>query len=203
MLGLPVGEADLRPREVPLLLSVRSILDRVLKAVLFDVDFTLFRPGPELGPEGYRRVGERHGLVLDPGSVRRGAGECHRDAAAQSLARARRGGLDRVHRADRPRNGWRSERGARLRHRHGARVGAARELLALRGRVAGTRRAAAAQHSDRAHLERPAGPRRVHRAPRPRRRCRRRLEGARPHQAARVDLRRRAAAARGGARARP
>jgi HAD superfamily hydrolase (TIGR01662 family) len=39
----------------------------VLKAVLFDVDFTLFRPGPELGPEGYRRVGERHGLDLDPG----------------------------------------------------------------------------------------------------------------------------------------
>jgi putative hydrolase of the HAD superfamily len=38
----------------------------MLKAVLFDVDFTLFRPGPELGPEGYRRVGERHGLVLDP-----------------------------------------------------------------------------------------------------------------------------------------
>jgi putative hydrolase of the HAD superfamily len=38
----------------------------VLKAVLFDVDFTLFRPGPELGPEGYRRVGERHGLALDP-----------------------------------------------------------------------------------------------------------------------------------------
>jgi putative hydrolase of the HAD superfamily len=38
----------------------------VLKAVLFDVDFTLFRPGPELGPEGYRRVGQRYGLVLDP-----------------------------------------------------------------------------------------------------------------------------------------
>ena len=38
----------------------------MLKAVLFDVDFTLFRPGPELGPEGYRRLGERHGLVLDP-----------------------------------------------------------------------------------------------------------------------------------------
>jgi len=34
--------------------------------VLFDVDFTLFRPGPELGPEGYRRLGERHGLSLDP-----------------------------------------------------------------------------------------------------------------------------------------
>jgi putative hydrolase of the HAD superfamily len=38
----------------------------VLKAVLFDVDFTLFKPGPELGPEGYRRLGERHGLSLDP-----------------------------------------------------------------------------------------------------------------------------------------
>ena len=37
-----------------------------LQAVLFDVDFTLVRPGPELGPEGYRRAGERHGLVLDP-----------------------------------------------------------------------------------------------------------------------------------------
>jgi len=38
----------------------------MLRAVLFDVDFTLFRPGPELGPEGYRRVGQRHGLELDP-----------------------------------------------------------------------------------------------------------------------------------------
>jgi HAD superfamily hydrolase (TIGR01549 family) len=38
----------------------------VLRAVLFDVDFTLSRPGPELGPEGYRRLGERHGLALDP-----------------------------------------------------------------------------------------------------------------------------------------
>jgi len=38
----------------------------VFRAVLFDVDFTLARPGPELGPEGYRRIGERHGLELDP-----------------------------------------------------------------------------------------------------------------------------------------
>ena len=37
-----------------------------LKAVLFDVDFTLAKPGPDLGPEGYRRVGERYGLNLDP-----------------------------------------------------------------------------------------------------------------------------------------
>jgi HAD superfamily hydrolase (TIGR01662 family) len=38
----------------------------VLKAVVFDVDYTLARPGPDLGPEGYRRLGERHGLTLDP-----------------------------------------------------------------------------------------------------------------------------------------
>jgi HAD superfamily hydrolase (TIGR01662 family) len=35
-----------------------------VRAVLFDVDFTLARPGPELGPEGYVRAGERHGLRL-------------------------------------------------------------------------------------------------------------------------------------------
>ena len=44
----------------------RAYPPRVIRAVLFDVDFTLARPGPELGPEGYRRVGERHGLALDP-----------------------------------------------------------------------------------------------------------------------------------------
>jgi putative hydrolase of the HAD superfamily len=37
----------------------------MLRAVIFDVDFTLSRPGPELGPEAYRRVGAAHGLVLD------------------------------------------------------------------------------------------------------------------------------------------
>jgi HAD superfamily hydrolase (TIGR01662 family) len=38
----------------------------VIRAVLFDVDFTLARPGPELMPEGYVRCGERFGLTLDP-----------------------------------------------------------------------------------------------------------------------------------------
>jgi putative hydrolase of the HAD superfamily len=38
----------------------------ILRAVLFDVDFTLAKPGPDLGPEGYRRMGERYGLELDP-----------------------------------------------------------------------------------------------------------------------------------------
>jgi putative hydrolase of the HAD superfamily len=37
-----------------------------LRAVLFDVDFTIAKPGPDLGPEGYRQLGERFGLDLDP-----------------------------------------------------------------------------------------------------------------------------------------
>jgi HAD superfamily hydrolase (TIGR01549 family) len=37
-----------------------------LRAVLFDVDFTIAKPGPDLGPEGYRRLGRRFGLDLDP-----------------------------------------------------------------------------------------------------------------------------------------
>jgi HAD superfamily hydrolase (TIGR01509 family) len=53
-----------------------------LKAVLFDVDFTLARPGPELGPEGYVRAGERHGLRLDPTRY-----ETARDAALVDLRR--------------------------------------------------------------------------------------------------------------------
>jgi FMN phosphatase YigB (HAD superfamily) len=38
----------------------------LLKAVLFDVDFTLARPGPELSPDAYRRAGKDFGLDLDP-----------------------------------------------------------------------------------------------------------------------------------------
>jgi HAD superfamily hydrolase (TIGR01549 family) len=37
-----------------------------IRAVLFDVDFTLAKPGPDLGPEGYQRLGARYGLMLDP-----------------------------------------------------------------------------------------------------------------------------------------
>jgi HAD superfamily hydrolase (TIGR01662 family) len=53
-----------------------------LRAVLFDVDFTLARPGPELGPEGYIRAGERHSLALDPSGY-----EAARDAALVDLHR--------------------------------------------------------------------------------------------------------------------
>jgi putative hydrolase of the HAD superfamily len=54
----------------------------MLRAVLFDVDFTLARPGPELGPEGYVRAGERHGLRLEPWRY-----EAARDAALVDLRR--------------------------------------------------------------------------------------------------------------------
>lgn len=43
-----------------------AIVGRVLRAVVFDVDYTIAKPGPDLGPDGYRRLGERHGLTLDP-----------------------------------------------------------------------------------------------------------------------------------------
>jgi HAD superfamily hydrolase (TIGR01549 family) len=48
----------------------------VLRAVIFDVDFTLAQPGPNLGAGGYRRLGARYGLDLDPArydDARRGA----------------------------------------------------------------------------------------------------------------------------------
>jgi putative hydrolase of the HAD superfamily len=54
----------------------------MLRAVLFDVDFTLARPGPELGPEGYVRAGERHGLRLEAARY-----EVARDAALVDLRR--------------------------------------------------------------------------------------------------------------------
>jgi HAD superfamily hydrolase (TIGR01549 family) len=40
--------------------------EHTLRAVLFDVDFTLAKPGPDLGPDGYRSLGRRFGLELDP-----------------------------------------------------------------------------------------------------------------------------------------
>ena len=54
----------------------------MLRGVLFDVDFTLARPGPGLGPEGYVRAGARHGLTLEPARY-----EAARDAALVDLRR--------------------------------------------------------------------------------------------------------------------
>jgi putative hydrolase of the HAD superfamily len=39
-----------------------------LKAILFDVDFTLIRPGPTFRAEGYRVFCGRYGMEVDPGA---------------------------------------------------------------------------------------------------------------------------------------
>jgi HAD superfamily hydrolase (TIGR01549 family) len=43
-----------------------SLAPMDIQAVLFDLDFTLAKPGPDLGPQGYERLGRRFGLELDP-----------------------------------------------------------------------------------------------------------------------------------------
>jgi len=53
-----------------------------LRAVLFDVDFTLCRPGPELSAERYARIAGRHGITLDAGRY-----DEAREAAVQNLKR--------------------------------------------------------------------------------------------------------------------
>lgn len=40
---------------------------RAVRAVFFDVDFTLIYPGPTFQGEGYRRFCETHGIAVDPG----------------------------------------------------------------------------------------------------------------------------------------
>jgi putative hydrolase of the HAD superfamily len=53
-----------------------------LRAVLFDVDFTLCRPGPELSADRYARIAARHGITLDPSRY-----ETAREAAVLNLKR--------------------------------------------------------------------------------------------------------------------
>ena len=53
-----------------------------LRAVLFDVDFTLCRPGPELSADRYGRIAARHGVELDLSSY-----EAAREAAVKNLKR--------------------------------------------------------------------------------------------------------------------
>ncbi len=57
--GIEGSAASLRPAEQRA--DAARILGPVLRAVLLDVDFTLFRPGPELGPQGYVRSGRATG----------------------------------------------------------------------------------------------------------------------------------------------
>src|SRR5262249_40574210 len=73
------------PTAIPervVLTSPRAIVGSVLRAAVFDVDFTLAKPGPDLGPAGYVRVGRRHGLELDAGR--------YEDARREALATLRR-----------------------------------------------------------------------------------------------------------------
>jgi len=53
-----------------------------LRAVLFDVDFTLCRPGPELSADRYARIAARHGITLDTASY-----DNAREAAVLNLKR--------------------------------------------------------------------------------------------------------------------
>jgi putative hydrolase of the HAD superfamily len=53
-----------------------------LCAVLFDVDFTLCRPGPELSAERYARIAAGHGVTLDAGRY-----DDAREAAVLNLKR--------------------------------------------------------------------------------------------------------------------
>ena len=97
------------------------------------------RPGPELGPDGYARLGARFGLDLDPIALRRGAREGGRGHPPPPGARARRGDLGRLHRADHPRHGRQLRLRLRVRSRDDEGVGTRRALRALRGRAAGAR----------------------------------------------------------------
>lgn len=53
-----------------------------LRAVLFDVDFTLCRPGPELSADRYARIARRHGVELETSRY-----DEARDAAVLNLKR--------------------------------------------------------------------------------------------------------------------
>ena len=53
-----------------------------VRAVLFDVDFTLCRPGPELSADRYARIAARHGITFDTSRY-----DDARDAAVLNLKR--------------------------------------------------------------------------------------------------------------------
>jgi putative hydrolase of the HAD superfamily len=83
--ALPAGRAERTtgPGRSALVTERKAILAGVpLRAVVFDVDFTIAKPGPDLGPEGYRRLGERFGLSLDPAR--------YDDARAAAIAELKR-----------------------------------------------------------------------------------------------------------------
>ena len=126
-----------------------------LEAVVFDVDFTLAKPGPDLGPGGLPQARRALRPRPRPRPLRAGAPRRDRDAEAAPRARPRRGGLGALHRADHPGHG-RHRRHVCVRGRDDARVGARRPLRALRGRAAGARRSARARAEARRCSRTPA-----------------------------------------------
>ena len=174
-----------------------------LRAVLFDVDFTLARPGPELGPEGYRRLGERFGLELDPSRYDEARERGGRAAPPPPGARPRRGGLGRLHRGDRARHGRRRRAGARGGRGDDPRLGARAQLRALRRRRC-RRSPRCASTASKLGLVSNTGarPRRVRRAPPARRRRAALVRRPRQDEAAPDDLPRRARAPRRSSRRR-
>ena len=164
----------------------------MLRAVLFDVDFTLSRPGPELGPDAYRSVGAAHGLALDPDRYEDARLAAFEDLRAHpELVHDEEIWVD-VHRGHRPRHGRRRPRRPCVRRRDRPALGGPRELRPLRRRRSRPRGAPRPRPSARPDLERAARPRGVRPPPPTRRRRRGGLEEPRADEAARVDLRERA-----------
>ena len=94
-------------------------------AVLFDVDFTLAKPGPLLGgPRATATAGARHGLDARPRALRGGARGGDPGPRAPPRARARRGDLGALHRGHRARHGRRGPARPRGRAGDHARLGA-------------------------------------------------------------------------------
>ncbi len=150
-------------------------------------------------PDGYVRAGERHGLTLEPARY-----EAARDAALSTSNRHPELEHDEeiwVAFTERIVLGMGGEptRVVRLRRRDHARLGAARELRALRRRPSRRSTTSAPRAEDRARLELGARRARVRPPPRARRRRGHQLVPPRQDEAARVDLPRRARPARGRA----
>ena len=116
------------------------ILACVLRAVVFDVDFTLARPGPDLGARrATASSAAGYGLDLDPrGTRRRARRRSRRSSAIPSSTTTRRSGCSSPSGSS---SAWvgRGDTYAR-RGRDGEPLGAVRALRALRRRAAGARR---------------------------------------------------------------
>ena len=169
---------------------------RAVEAVLFDVDFTLAKPGPLLGPEGYRRAGARHGLTLDPDRYPEA-----RAAAVEDLEHHPELEHDEeiwIRFTEAIVRGMGGEGARRTRGRRGDHHGVASfgQLRAVRRRAPGSGRAARVRAQDRPHLEHEPRSDRLRRPLRPGRRRLDLIGRAREGEAEPDDLPGRARAAR-------